>query len=593
MSARQHAKHSQSAAKSVAPASVIAGSSPGRMCAVRRGAWRRGAFRCSACLQAAFGCSAWLQGPCRRSPGLPSAFALSAWLLAFAFGLPASSHAEDIDVQRFVPAATSGGYFQTESTQTRYPVDPFSLGVWLGYAHQPLIAVNGAGDIRSKIVAAQIALDITAAYAFANWFELGVHAPLSYLTGDNESAAALGDMRLLPKFTFMRDDRQGIGFGLITELRLPTHTDRFTGGARDVAFAPRLLLDHRFGLTGLRFGIDLGVLLRERTDYRNIAAASEFQAGLGLGYRFAGGRAPVELMIDLRSAVGLVRADPEEVSLEALAGVGINIASDWKLNAAAGLGLLEGFGVPTFRVLAGLRWEPSPRDPDHDGLASSQQLLDKQRQDLDPNTSAAPANPGAVENVDAVDDAERTAAIESGYDACPNLPEDYDGIEDDDGCPEGDEDGDGVLDYLDQCPQQDETINGFEDDDGCPDQGPAQIIVEDGKITILETIRFRPNSSEIEPNSYPIMNQIALALRKHHEFDAIEIGGYTDNTGPREFNMQLSRARARSVRQYLLGRGLPPRRLGARGYGPDRPVSDNATEEGRARNRRVEFVSHH
>jgi OOP family OmpA-OmpF porin len=171
------------------------------------------------------------------------------------------------------------------------------------------------------------------------------------------------------------------------------------------------------------------------------------------------------------------------------------------------------------------------------------------------------------------------------------LPEDIDGDEDEDGCPEGDSDGDGVLDYLDQCEGEEETINGFKDDDGCPDEGPAQILIEGGKITILETIRFRPNSSEIETDSYPIMDQIALALRKHKELDRIEIGGHTDSTGRYEYNMRLSRARARSVRQYLLTRGIPPGRLSARGYGPDKPLGDNKTDEGRTKNRRVEFLA--
>jgi OmpA-OmpF porin, OOP family len=514
-------------------------------------------------------------------------------LLTVMAALTRAAHAEDVDVQRFAPAATSGGFLQTEGAQTRYAVDPFSLGVWLSFAHQPLIVVDRNGDVVEKVVSEQLGLDLTAAYAFSNWFELGAHVPLVYLAGDNLGAAAIGDMRVLPKFTFLRDDRAGVGLAVLTELRLPTHSEQFSGGARNLAGAARVLLDHRFGLTGLRLGLDLGVLLREATHYRNVTAASEIQAGIALGYRFAGGRSPVEILFDLRSALGLAQLDPEETSMEALAGVAVDLNPDWRLNVAAGLGLLEGFGVPTFRALAGLRWEPSPNDPDHDGLKSSDKLLEKQREALDPNASAAPENPGAVENVDKVDDSERAQAIREGYDACPTLPEDLDGVEDDDGCPEGDEDGDGVLDYLDRCPHEDETINGFEDDDGCPDAGPAQIVVEGGKITILETIRFRPNSSEVDPASYPILNQIALALRKHRELSYIEIGGHTDNTGPREFNMRLSRARARSVRQYVLGRGIAPERLGARGYGPDHPLGDNATEQGRAQNRRVEFIATH
>jgi outer membrane protein OmpA-like peptidoglycan-associated protein len=452
--------------------------------------------------------------------------------------------------------------------------------------------------VLEEIVSTQLAFDLTASYAFAGWFELGLHVPLAYLDGDAGSEAALGDLRLLPKFRLSDDLRDGIGIAVLADLRLPTHTSNFYGGARMPAFAPRLLIDHHFGLSGFRAGLDLGVLLRKETQFRNVSAASEVQAGLGLGYRFDGGQSPVELMLDLRSAIGIAETDAEEVGLETLAGASIDATPEWKIHFGGGLGLLEGFGIPTARVFAGLRWEPSPNDPDHDGLRSATPD-DREQDPLAPQPADDAANAvgdeGASEppNTDAVDDAARAAAIRGGYDACPDLPEDYDEVEDEDGCPEGDEDGDGVLDYLDRCPDEPETINGFEDDDGCEDEGPAKIIVEEGKITILETVRFELNSSNIDRSSHGIMNQIALTLRKHREIERIEIGGHTDSTGPRDLNIRLSHARARSVRNYLLARGIPPGRLSARGYGPDRPLDDNETDDGRARNRRVEFIVVH
>jgi OOP family OmpA-OmpF porin len=502
----------------------------------------------------------------------------------------AAAQAEDIDTQRFQPRATTGGYFQTEGSDVRHPVDPFSLGLWLSYAHNPLI-FKDAGAV-TQIVGHQVAFDLTASHSFASWFELGIHAPLAYLAGDDLSQAALGDLRLLPKFRLLNDARDGVGLAILADARLPTHTSRFYGGARLPAFAPRLLLDHRFGLSGFRLGLDLGVLIRKQTEYRNISAGSELMAGLGMGYRFAGGQSPVELMLDLRSAVGLVRPDAEEIGLEGLLGVAIDATPEWKIHAGAGLGLLEGFGVPTARGFAGVRWEPSPNDPDRDGVKSQEkdrESASEERVRDEPGSDAGEEEPTSVDDVD---DAAREAAIRGGYDACPDLPEDFDGVEDEDGCPEGDRDRDGVLDYVDRCDGEAETINGYKDDDGCPDEGPAKIVIEEDKITILETIRFEPNSAVIDPDSYNIMDQIALTFRKHAEIERIEIGGHTDSTGPRGLNMRLSRERARSVRQYLLKRGIPPGRLSARGYGPDAPVADNATDEGRTQNRRVEFKAH-
>jgi len=509
--------------------------------------------------------------------------------------LTSSALAEDIDSQRFQPRATSGGYLQTEGSAVRQPLDPFSLGLWLSYAHNPLI-VSDDGKVRERIVGHQLAFDLTASYAFASWFELAIHAPLAYLAGDDLSEAALGDVRLLPKFRLLDDVKRGVGLAILLDARLPTHTSSFYGGARLPGLAPRLLLDHRFGLSGFRAGLDVGVLVRKQTEYRNVTAGSELLAGVGMGYRFDGGQSPVELMVDVRSAVGLTETDSEEVALEGLLAAAVDVTPEWKIHVGGGVGLLEGFGSPTGRAFLGVRWEPSPNDPDHDGVKS------QQRAEPGPVQETAGDEPGGEKSgvdgaadddepasVDDVDDAAREAAIRGGYDACPDLPEDFDGVEDEDGCPEGDSDEDGVLDYLDRCPDQQETINGFKDDDGCEDEGPAKIVIEDGKITILETIRFEPNSSKIDASSHGIMDQIALTFRKHKEINRIEIGGHTDSTGPRGLNMRLSRERSRSVRQYLLGRGLPPGRLSARGYGPDSPVADNATDEGRTANRRVEF----
>jgi|GEM_PF-1449202 len=501
----------------------------------------------------------------------------------------ARARADDIDTQRFLPRATSGGYFQTEGTEIRHPVDPFSLGLWLNYGHNPLISVVN-GDVVRQQVAHQLAFDLTASYAFTRWFELGFHLPVAYLRGDDVSAGTLGDVRVLPKFRLLDGAKHAVGLALLADVRLPSHTNAFYGGARMPAFAPRLLLDHRFGLTGFRVGVDVGVLIRKETEYQNVSAGTEMQAGLGMGYRFDHGQAPVELMLDLRTAVGLQQTDAEEVGLEGLLGASVDVARDWKINAGGGLGLLEGFGIPTARAFAGVRWEPSPNDPDHDGVRSPEPSERDQAYVVKDEPPAAGESAAEPSSVDDVDDAARAAAIRGGYDACPDLPEDLDGVEDEDGCPEGDADKDGVLDYLDRCPDEQETINGYQDDDGCEDEGPAQIVIEEGRLTILETIRFEPNSSKLDRRSDKIMEQIALTLRKHDEIGHLEIGGHTDSTGPRALNMRLSRERARSVRQWLLGRGIAPERLGARGYGPDKPLADNDSDAGRAQNRRVEFL---
>lgn len=163
-------------------------------------------------------------------------------------------------------------------------------------------------------------------------------------------------------------------------------------------------------------------------------------------------------------------------------------------------------------------------------------------------------------------------------------------VEDQDGCPEEDADTDGVPDEQDSCPNKIETINGYEDDDGCPDEGPAKVIVEQGKITILEAVRFRTGSADIDPDSNSILDQVALTMKAHPNIKRIRVEGHTDETGSHEMNVQLSKQRAARVREYLVSKGVRADRLTSEGYGPDRPIVQGTDDSARARSRRVEFV---
>ena len=78
-------------------------------------------------------------------------------------------------------------------------------------------------------------------------------------------------------------------------------------------------------------------------------------------------------------------------------------------------------------------------------------------------------------------------------------------------------------------------------------------------------------------------------LAAHPEIASVRVEGHTDSRGSVAHNTSLSDRRAKAVRRWLIEKGIAPARLSARGYGPSRPVADNATAEGRAANRRVEF----
>jgi outer membrane protein OmpA-like peptidoglycan-associated protein len=109
-------------------------------------------------------------------------------------------------------------------------------------------------------------------------------------------------------------------------------------------------------------------------------------------------------------------------------------------------------------------------------------------------------------------------------------------------------------------------------------------------ITLSGAVLFASGKSALLPQAQTKLNQVADALTKSQPDSKIVVEGYTDSSGPSSLNDRLSQERADAVRSYLASRGIAADRLTAQGYGPAKPIADNASPEGRANNRRVEIV---
>lgn len=225
---------------------------------------------------------------------------------------------------------------------------------------------------------------------------------------------------------------------------------------------------------------------------------------------------------------------------------------------------------------------------DEDGCPEEE---DRDGDGLKDEVDACPDVAGPIENKGCpITDRDRDGIVDD-VDKCPDDPEDRDQFEDEDGCPDPDNDGDGILDTADTCPVLPETRNGFQDEDGCPDINPEMVVVnrELGKIEIKQKIYFNSGKANIKPVSYPLLNEVASALKANETMEVL-IEGHTDSQGSDAYNMRLSSRRAKAVRQYMIGQGILPSRLKSIGFGETRAVDDNATRAGRERNRRVEFT---
>ena len=106
----------------------------------------------------------------------------------------------------------------------------------------------------------------------------------------------------------------------------------------------------------------------------------------------------------------------------------------------------------------------------------------------------------------------------------------------------------------------------------------------------LQVVNFATGSADIPEDAKPLLNLAAGAIKMAPEESVIQIGGHTDNTGDAASNEALSQRRAEAVKAYLVSQGVSPGALDTRGYGPTKPVASNETEEGRFRNRRIEYA---
>ncbi len=254
--------------------------------------------------------------------------------------------------------------------------------------------------------------------------------------------------------------------------------------------------------------------------------------------------------------------------------------------------------------------KPAPGDRDGDGY-------------LDPEDACPdePENFQGYQDSDGCPDDPDTDGdgLTDSVDTCELEPEDKDGYLDADGCPDPDNDLDGVPDATDKCPNDPEDPDGYEDADGCPDldndgdkvpdlkdqcpntigsetkeplgcpSKPALVVVTDCEVKIKQQIHFEFNKSKIRSESFPVLDAVVEVMEKNPKIK-LEVQGHTDNKGSKAYNKKLSAARAESVMKYLVSHGIDPNRLTSNGYGFDRPLVPNTSERNRALNRRVQFV---
>jgi outer membrane protein OmpA-like peptidoglycan-associated protein len=418
--------------------------------------------------------------------------------------------------------------------------------------------------------------------------------------------------------------------------------DTYTGdGAWRVQ--PRALAAGDIGI--FTYSARLGLNYRGRDDsFAGSSLGSELAFAASAGLRLADKKVTVGPEIwgtTVLDDAFAKRATP----LEGLIGLHYSATDQLRFGTGIGTGLTRGFGSPEARVLLGIEWmEAVVTDRDGDGIPDKNDACPdvKGVRNDDATKNGCPPEPppsdrdhdGVFDKDDACPDVMGVPTNDPKTNGCP-LDRDKDGIYDqDDACPDVfgvktsdpktngcplDTDGDGVLDVDDACPtvpglkttdpktngcpDQDRDKDGIPNDtDACPDEpgqpdpdpkrnGCPKAFVADGQIKILDQVKFKTGSADILPGkeSEEVLDAVLKVLTAHPEIKKIRIEGHTDDRGAVAMNKKLSGERAASVVKWLTAKGIDKGRLTSQGFGPDRPIGDNKTDEGRQNNRRVEF----
>ncbi|WP_438041230.1 OmpA family protein [Sorangium sp. So ce128] len=593
------------------------------------------------CGAAALAAAAWAAPASAQEAGPARGLALNRFSPAPAgdrmFGVPSPYAASpNQDGSATLHVMLLGDYAHNPLVLTREGSDE-NLGAIVG--HQLFLHLNSSLTLWDRL---HVNVDLPLAV-----LQQGDSPAAEGLSFRSPSDVQLGDLRVGLRLRLLGDYFDPFQLAVGGFVWVPTgDRDGSFVGEESVRGLPQILAGGR--IPGFVWSAAAGVDLRPAQTFAQVRQGLMFNGGAGVGLLLG---SEEQLQIGPEATVSTVLEDPEarNTNVEALLGLRYRFAPtlrDFELGVAAGPGFTSGIGTPDFRAVAMLAYSPEVRradpDRDKDGIVNEKDACPDVPGvgDPDPKKNGCPPSDrdedGFLDRVDACPDTPGIANDDPKKHGCPPPGDrDKDGITDDvDACPDEagpanedpkkhgcppppDRDGDGVIDAEDACPDipgirtSDPATNGCpgdrdgdtvrDDKDACPDEKgkpdqdpakngcPVAVRMTETEIVILQQVQFDTGKATIKKVSDPLLDEVAGVLKEHPEITKIEVQGHTDPRGGRAYNIKLSQARAESVMKALVQRGIEAERLASKGYGPDVPIAENDTDEGRQKNRRVQF----
>ncbi len=536
------------------------------------------------------------------------------------------------NLQFWRPAPNPGDYLTTYGSMIDREHWRLTGGFYINYAHMPMDIQYASEKSNKAVIKNQTFMDLYLSLSLFGWAEVALSMPFVLYENTDfwdkgfplhkaHGASGVGDLRIVVKGKILDIGKYPVGLALVGDLSTQTGTDGIMVSDEYPTFTINAALEFN-PWDKARMAVNLGFRARKQRDIYGYT--------LGKSFIIAGAAAIPFFHPDLDFIAdfhGEITTEPDDKNLtvnerpfEADFAFRYRILNDptawWRglaLTAGVGVGM-KAVGSPDVRAFLGLNFhwvnggllgldyeyggyitavDPCP-DPE---LTPPSQIPERCRNvivdsdgDTIPDKDDKCPFAGRVGYIDEFGcSPDRDGDTVPDYmDLCP----DEGGRVDKNGCPiTMDTDGDTIPDIKDSCPTVPETFNGYEDEDGCPDSDPDALVeLTAGKINIKEQVFFETAKAVIKSESFELLDQVAKLLIDNPHVGNVTVEGHTDSRGKYKYNVKLSQDRAESVMNYLIKRGVEASRLNAIGYGPDRPIDTNDTADGRARNRRVEFV---
>ncbi|MGE0402603.1 MAG: transporter, partial [Kofleriaceae bacterium] len=373
-----------------------------------------------------------------------------------------------IDVQTFEYAIGPKSFFTVSNADVAEPKQ-LAVDALVTYLTRPFTIYNVDKDNpdvitgeRTRVVTSLAAMQITAAYGITDKLQIGANLPVIFqLAGDGLMASTgmpdpnglsvtgLGDLLVEGKYRLYR--KGSIKIGGIGGLTLPSSFgsdgSKFIG---DNLPTLRGRIAVQYDVNKLSLGANGGFMLRKPRTIYDSTIGQQLTWGVAAAVRIT---ERFSVIAESYGRAGLPDFSLDASPLEVEGGLRVYVTPSVAVVIGGGAGLVKGVGSPSSRFFLSIGYSPDVRDSDGDGVLNA-------------------------------------------IDKCPLIPEDRDGSEDEDGCPDDDSDHDRRLDSEDRCPTVPEDLDGFDDEDGCPELDNDADKINDDKDKC-------PNDAEDGKDPYP------------------------------------------------------------------------------------------